>query len=114
MEPPLHVPAEIAKYRVVVEAHLADLLKKTGSSVTVGAYKDAIFRRQDTSGFRSYLKEALEVFDCSDIDSASERVISVIQDAWNYFPINLSRDAVPLKCSPCSTRQMPSSYWFPA
>ncbi len=45
MESPLHDAAEIAKYRVGVEARLADLLRKSGSSVTVDAYKEAIFTR---------------------------------------------------------------------
>ena len=76
----------IAKYRASVEVRLAALLLRAGSSVTLDDYKRAIFNGPDVSQFRTYLMEALEVFDCSDIDSASHEIISVIQDSWNYFP----------------------------
>jgi hypothetical protein len=78
--------AEIAKQRAAVEVRLAALLLQVGSIVTLDDYKSAIFNGPDASQFPEYVLEALEVFGCSDIDSASEEIVSVIQDAWNYLP----------------------------
>jgi hypothetical protein len=77
---------EIAKQRAAVEVRLVALLLQAGSSVTLDEYKRAIFNGPDASQFSAYVQEALEVFDCSDIDGANEEIVSVIQDAWNYFP----------------------------
>jgi len=76
---------EILSRRESVERRLSAALKQSRSSLTVSGYKDAIFHGPDVSQFRAYLMEALEVFGY-DIEDASEDIISVIQDAWNYFP----------------------------
>ena len=76
----------ISEYRAAHEIRLSTLLKQAGSSLTVEEYKQAIFNGPDVAHFRAYLLEALELFDCSDIDSASDEIIAAIQDAWNYFP----------------------------
>jgi hypothetical protein len=78
--------AEIATQCAAVEVRLAALLLQAGSSVTLDDYKLAIFNGPHASQFRAYVLEALDVFGCSDIGSASEEIVSVIQDAWNYFP----------------------------
>jgi hypothetical protein len=80
-----HETAKIAKHRRGLEVRLAALLRESGSSITVDAYKLAIFNGPDEPNFRAYLLEALDMFGC-DIDSASDAVVSIIQDSWNYFP----------------------------
>jgi hypothetical protein len=77
--------AKIVKYRKGVEIRLAALLREFGSSTTVDAYKRAIFIGPNEPNFRAYLLEALDIFGCN-VDSASDVILSVIQDAWNYFP----------------------------
>jgi hypothetical protein len=61
------------------------LLAEAGSALTVEDYKRAIFNGPDRGDFRAYLLEALDVFGL-DAESANEQIISIIQDAWNYFP----------------------------
>jgi hypothetical protein len=85
----MHLPpdevAKIAKHRRGVEVRLAALLRESGSSMTVESYKLGIFNGPKEPNFQAYLLEALDIFGC-DIDSASDAVVSIIQDSWNYFP----------------------------
>ena len=76
---------EILRRRESIESRLSAALEQSGSSLTVSQYKEAIFHGPDVSQFQAYILEALEVFGY-DIDDAPEEIISVIQDAWNYFP----------------------------
>ena len=71
--------------RGLVEIRLSALLAEAGSTLTVEDYKRAIFDGPNKTEFRTYLLEALDVFG-TDIESVSEEIVSVIQDAWNYFP----------------------------
>jgi hypothetical protein len=76
---------KIEKYRASIEARLSLLLRKSGSSVTLEDYKRAIYNGPSAPQFNAYLQEALDVFGC-DVDSASDEILSTIQDAWNFFP----------------------------
>lgn len=78
-------PADIRKQREHIERRLAAALRESGSTLTIEEYKRAIFDGPDTSRFHAYISEALDVFGY-DIDNATEEIISLIQDAWNYFP----------------------------
>jgi hypothetical protein len=76
---------EILRRRESIESRLSVALEQSESSLTVSQYKETIFHGPDISQFQAYILEALEVFGYH-IDDAPEEIISVIQDAWNYFP----------------------------
>lgn len=77
--------SQIESYRALVELRLSVLLERAESNVTVEEFKHAVFNTPHGLPMRDYLLEALEVFR-ADINSVSDEVLSVIQDAWNYFP----------------------------
>lgn len=81
-------PSTLAKSqrrRGSIERRLALALRHSNSNLTVEEYKRAIFNGPEGSNFQAYTQEALDVFYC-DIDSATDEIVALIQDAWNYFP----------------------------
>ena len=85
MARPKKGPAQIEDYRALIELRLSVLLEKYGSRFTVEDYKRAIFDGPDQTDFPSYLAKSLDVFG-TDIEHASDEIVAIIQDAWNYFP----------------------------
>ena len=85
MANPLSSAAQIRRRRESIERRLALALRLAHSDLTVEDYKRAIFNGPDASNIQAYMLEALDILGY-DIDSATDEIVSLIQDAWNYFP----------------------------
>jgi hypothetical protein len=76
--------AQITKCREHVESYLAVQLEQAGSAATLDDIKEFILYTHHSDGFRGYVLKMLELLCSSNNDIDSQ--VSIIEDAWNYFP----------------------------
>jgi hypothetical protein len=72
-------------YRRIVEARLSDLLEKGEIGLPANAIQSLVFDYHHTR-FKAYVTQMLSLFGSSKIPLDDDQVVSVTQDAWNYFP----------------------------
>jgi hypothetical protein len=86
---------DIIGHRVATEARLSALLKQAKRPATVEDIKRLIYNWRHDERFSAYVTQMLKVCDTplgsADIDEA----VTIIQDAWNYFP---RRSLKPVPC----------------
>jgi hypothetical protein len=72
-------------YPQLVEDRLADLMQLANIDIPAATIKSVIFEDEHTE-FRSYLNDMLALFADAKHTMDEDKLLSVVQDAWNYFP----------------------------
>jgi hypothetical protein len=78
-------PKAIDRRRRLTEARLARLLQMPGIDVPLDVIKFLIFDYHHTR-FNDYTAQLLAMFALSERPLDERFVLSIIEDAWNYFP----------------------------
>ena len=68
------------------QAHLAALLKQSGSGATVDQFKKFIYEKGSVISLGDYVSATLRQFPTRRRDVDVDTRLSVPTDAWNYFP----------------------------
>lgn len=84
------IPAEIALRRKEIEREVKNLLKVARSGYTLDDIKDIIFNSHENS-----LTKIITIFDTGKKELEIERILNVVNDAWNYFPHKLLNGLSP-------------------
>jgi hypothetical protein len=79
-------PIRLITHRAETEAHLAALLEKTGGGASVEQFKKFIYEKGSVISFGVYVSAAFRLFPTRRRDVDIDTRLSVLTDAWNYFP----------------------------
>jgi len=88
-------PQELITRRAEVEAHLAALLKQSGSGATVEQFKKLIYDKGSVISLGEFVSVAFRQFPTRRRDVDVGTRLAVITDAWNYFPHRARRGKCP-------------------
>jgi hypothetical protein len=72
--------------RAEIEAHLAALLKQSGSGASVEQFKKFIYDKGSVISFGDFVSLAFREFPTRRRDVDIDTRLAVLTDAWNYFP----------------------------
>jgi hypothetical protein len=89
--------AEIEDCRTRVEARLCALLEEAQSSVTIDDIKHYIFGQSHTTRPRVWIDHVADLFGRVPGTIEMDTVLSVFQDAWNYFPHRSLNGSSPIE-----------------
>jgi hypothetical protein len=79
-------PTHLIMRRAEAEAHLAALLKQSGSGSTVEQFKTFIYEKGSVISLGDFVAVAFREFPTRRRDVDIETRLAVLTDAWNYFP----------------------------
>jgi hypothetical protein len=72
--------------RAEVEAHLAAFLRQSGSGASVEQFKKFIYEKGSVISLGEYVSLTFRLFPAQRRDVDIDTRLSVLTDAWNYFP----------------------------
>jgi hypothetical protein len=79
-------PIQLITRRAETEAHLAALIKQSGSGATVQQFEKFIYENGSFISLGDYVSLALRQFPTRRHDVDIDTRLAVLTDAWNYFP----------------------------
>jgi hypothetical protein len=90
-------PIPLIARRIEIEAHLAALLKQSGSGATVEQFKKFTYEKGSVIPFGDYVSLAFREFPTLRRDVDIDTRLSVLTDAWGYFPHRARGGRCPAK-----------------
>jgi hypothetical protein len=87
-------PAALARRRRLTEARLARLVQEANLDIPISAITSAIAGYHHTR-FQVYLADFAATFATTQYRINEDRLLSVLEDAWNYFPHKSLRGCSP-------------------
>jgi hypothetical protein len=86
----------ISAHRTLAESRLAELLERAEIGIPVATIK-SIISENEHAEFRPYLNGMLALFSDAKCSIEEEVLLSVVQDAWNYFPHRSLKGLSPIE-----------------
>jgi hypothetical protein len=79
-------PIQLIERRVEIETHLAAFLKQSGSGASVEQFKKFIYEKGSVISLGDYVSLTFRLFPAQRRDVDIDTRLSLLTDAWNYFP----------------------------
>lgn len=87
------IPVGIFTKRKEVESEIEDLLEKIGSNFSLEDIKQAVYEEDDNK----CLAEIVSMFDKGQKIDELNKILEIVNDAWNYFPHKIINGLCPME-----------------